>query len=56
MLSGQAIIAKAKEAVKEVKKMHGLMSVTVKEGAKKLMAGNLAFHPVALRMTLTNGC
>ena len=32
LLSGQAIIAKAKEAVKEAKKMHGLMSVAIKEG------------------------
>ncbi len=32
LLLGKAIISKAKEAVKEAKKMHGLVSVAVKEG------------------------
>jgi hypothetical protein len=39
MLSGQAIIAKAKEAVKEAKKMNGLMSVAIKEGVLQKVEG-----------------
>lgn len=43
MLSGQAIVAKAKEAVKEAKKMHGLMSVAVKEGVLQKEMGEFIF-------------
>ena len=43
-LSGQAIISKAKEAVKEAKKMHGLMSIGVKEGIlQKTEGGEYGF-------------
>jgi hypothetical protein len=39
LLSGQAIIAKAKEAVKEAKKMNGLMSVAIREGVLQKVEG-----------------
>ena len=46
MLSRQVIIAKVKEAVKEAKKIHGLMSVTVKEGVLQKVDGRKFSFPL----------